>query len=148
MDNKLKEKLEAEPVSSNEIYKFLTAHWHHHNQLSWSKLYVLLAVESATLAAGFQLHSDTPNVACALVLVGTVVGIILYRLMQRDWEIRDDYTTKLDLAHSSLGIRMIPSSSGPSSHGQSLLLLLVILLVAVNASAAWLWKCAPWLLGG
>lgn len=140
MSSDLQEKFQSDRVSSNEIYKFLTAHWHHHNQLSWSKLYIMLALESATLAASDKLSSQSPNLACALLLIGTAVGIILYRLMLRDWEVRDEYTQKLDMVHDLFGIRMIPRSKGPFLHGHSLLLLLVLLLGLTNMIAALWWK--------
>lgn len=141
MNNDLREKFQdKDPVSSDELYKFFTAHWHHHNQLSWSKLYIMLALESATLAASDRLSHQNPNAACVLLFVGTLVGIILYRLILRDWEIRDEYTKKLAIVHKPFDIFMIPPSEGPLKHGQSLLLLLIALLGLTNLAAALWWK--------
>jgi len=71
---------EAKDISANEIYKFMTTHWHHHNQLAWSKLNVLLALEAAVLAGAYAIKNDAHGSACALVLVGSTVAVILYLL--------------------------------------------------------------------
>lgn len=131
-----------EDVSANEIYKFLTTHWHHHNLLSWSKLYILFIVESAALAGSWQLQFHCRlNEALVLLVVATLVAIILWRLMLRDCEIRDYCAKKLDIVHEPLQMRMIPHSVGPGSQGNGLLDALVFLLVATNVAAAYLLKC-------
>lgn len=43
-----------ENVTENEIYKFITAQWQHQNQMGWSRLYFVLALETATLSAAYS----------------------------------------------------------------------------------------------
>ena len=133
---------EASKVTDNEIYKFLTAHWHHHNLLSWSKLNVLLVLEVATLAGADAISAQRFWPIGVLVL-GTLVGGILYLLILRDWEVRDSVCALLDQLHVPIGIRMIPRASSRAVHGQFLLQLLLVLLVVANVGAAlYFWpKC-------
>ena len=121
-------------VTEDEIYKFLTAQWQHQNQLSWSRLYVLLALESGTLAGSYSIKGW---LGCSLIIVGTIVGFILYRLMLRDWGVRDQekLLNVLDGVHKPLGLRMIPDAKSVLSNGQFLLNLLFIILLLTNLAA-------------
>lgn len=118
-------------VSENEIYKFITAQWQHQNQLSWSRLYVMLALEFAALGGAF---SAKGLVGSGAIIVGTFVGFILYRLMRRDWNVRDQHLRLLDKVHGPLGIRMIPPSGTRLNNGQFLLRTLFITLLATNVA--------------
>lgn len=121
-------------VSENEIYKFLTAQWQHQNQLSWSRLYVILALESGTLAASYSLKGW---VGCALLIIGTFVGFVLYRLIHRDWDVRDQLKLLelLDSVHAPLGLRMIPPAKSRWSNGKFLLAMLFLTLLLTNLGA-------------
>lgn len=119
-------------VSENEIYKFITAQWQHQNQLSWSRLYVMLALETATLGGAF---SAKGLVGIGTIIIGTFVGFILYRLMRRDWHVRDQHLQMLDKVHIPLEIRMIPPSGTRFNNGQFLLRTLFITLLLTNVAA-------------
>lgn len=128
-------------VTDNEIYKFLTAHWQHQNQLSWSKLYALLALESGTLAASYTLKG---GLGAALIVVGTLVGLILYRLILRDWDVRNQgaLLALLDSVHRPLGVSMVPPAGSRWSNGRFLLNCLFALLFITNMVGL----CVIWLL--
>lgn len=121
----------ASNVSENEIYKFLATHWQHQNQLSWSRLYALLALESGTLAGSYSVKGWT---GLGLLLVGTLVGFILYRLIKRDWDVRDQDKLReiLDRVHEPLGIRMISPREPTWCSGQFLLNALFVVLLLTN----------------
>lgn len=125
------DKFDPNNVSENEIYKFVTAQWQHQNQLSWSRLYVMLALEFSVLGGAF---SAKGLVGSGAIIVGTFVGFILYRLMLRDWNVRDQHLQLLDKVHDPLRIRMIPPSGTRLNNGQFLLRILFITLLATNVA--------------
>lgn len=141
MDRNTLNDFDPRAVSENEIYKFLTTQWQHQNQLSWSKLYVILALESGTLAGSYNIKG---LLGCGLVIVGTLIGFILYRLILRDWDVRNQerLLSILDSVHSPLGLRMIPPAKSTLSNGKFLLNLLFIILLLTNLAAfAYLLPC-------
>ena len=123
-------KFNPKNVSENEIYKFVTSHWQHQNQLSWSRLYVLLALEFAVLGGAF---STRGLVGIGAVIVGTFVGFIIYCLMKRDWIVRDQHLQLLDKVHSPLGISMKPTG-GKFSNGEFFLNTLFLTLLVTNVA--------------
>lgn len=117
-------------VTENEIYKFITAQWQHQNQLSWSRPYVMLALEFAVLSAAY---SAKGLVGIGAVVVGTFVGFIIYCLMLRDWTVRDQHLELLNKVHSPLGISMKPTG-GKFNNGQFFLRALFITLLVTNVA--------------
>jgi hypothetical protein len=130
------DKFDPGQVSANEIYKFLVAQWQHQNQLSWGKLYSILAVESALLAASYS--ATTKLVGCGAIVIGSFVCFILYQLIRRDWDVRNQrrLLELLDAVHNPLGIRMIPPARSKWENGQFLLALLMRTLLATNVVVA------------
>lgn len=130
-------------VSEGDIYHFLISHWQHHNELSWSKLNVILALETATLAGSFSIKEEL--LKCSLLVIGTIVGLIIYKLMRRDWHVRDYHLPLLDKIHQHIAnevtnnneirpIRMIPPAKSSIENGQILLLSLMTILFLTNYS--------------
>lgn len=77
--------------------------------------------------------------------MGTLVGIILYRLMRRDWHVRDQHLEILDKVHMPLKIRMVPPAETIWSNGQFLLKTLFTLLLITNLTAIvilFYWYCS------
>jgi len=107
------EKLVANPdskVSQDQVYNWLTRYYLHQDQLSWSRLQTIVAVEASALAASFYLDGKNEGVASWAPMValvfGSVVTFLLWLAVYRDWEIRD-YTRKhLDTVHATFGLRM------------------------------------------
>ncbi len=134
-------KFAPKDVSADEIYKFLTAHWHHHNQLSWNKLNILFIFESAILAATWQLGVNRPGMVCSILIWAMLTVYCLLQLMLRDWQVREYCAKKLDRVHEPLKIRMIPGPTGSAVRGQHLLNYLVLLIAVMNITVAWLSQC-------
>lgn len=104
----------------------------------------MLALETAILAGSYYVKPWW--IGCALLLVGTMVGYILYRLMRRDWHVRDYHLILLDKVHKDIifdqdktgkdcEIRMIPEDERFLSNGQKLLRLLFTILLLTNVGA-------------
>ena len=91
-------------VSENEIYRFVTTQYLHQNQLSWSRLQTIFAVETATLTSAFVKPGFYGNAA---VFLGSAVIVILYLMVIRDWQVRDQNNNLLDNVHQPLNIRLI-----------------------------------------
>lgn len=91
-------------VSENEVYRFITTQYQHQNQLSWSRLQTIFAVETATLTGAFAKPGFYGNAA---ILLGTVIIVILYLMVIRDWQVRDQNTNLLDAVHQPRNIKLI-----------------------------------------
>lgn len=124
---------DPDKVSDNEIYKFVTAHWQHQNQLSWSRLYVMVALELATLGGAISIKGV---LGIGAIVVGTFVGFLLYRLILRDWHVRDQHQELIDNVHKSSGIRMAPEPGSKWNHGRFLLRSLFITLLLTNIATS------------
>lgn len=122
-------------VSESEVYRFLTLHWHHHNQLAWSKLYVLLALEAATLTGSFSVAKVSHYSSFWLLLAGSLVAIILYRLMLRDWQVRDYMAEKLNNVHNDFSIEILPPPKNELFRGRNLLKIIIAILALINISS-------------
>ena len=96
------------PIHPDEEFKFLTTHWQHYNQLSWSRLQLILVLQISTLAAAELLfeHGKHPGHATALIALGTFVSILLAALIMRDWQVRDYCAELLDEWNDPRGIFM------------------------------------------
>lgn len=129
---------DPDKVSDNEIYKFITAHWQHQNQLSWSRLYVMVALELATLGGAASIKGI---LGVGAIVVGTFVGLLLYRLIQRDWHVRDQHQELMDKVHKSSGIRMAPEPGSKWNHGRFLLRNLFITLLLTNIATSLILLC-------
>ncbi|MDD3483170.1 hypothetical protein [Azovibrio restrictus] len=124
---------DPEKVSDNEIYKFLTTHWQHQNQLSWSRLYVMVALELATLGGAFSIKGI---LGVSAIVVGTFVGFLLYRLILRDWHVRDQHQELIEKVHKSSDIRMVPEPGSRWNHGRFLLRNLFTTLFLTNIATS------------
>ena len=92
-------------VNGNEVYRFITTHYFHQNQLSWSRLQTQFAVEAGLLTWYFS-QKQSPTISAFGMILGVIVIWLLYKLVLRDWEIRDQNENVLKLFHEPLGIEM------------------------------------------
>jgi hypothetical protein len=125
-------------VTESEIYRFIYMQWQHHNQLSWNKLNVLLALQTAILAGSFYVRPYW--LGCCLLVVGTLVSIIVYFLMRRDSDVRDGHLSIIEKVLADIPdangkqIRVIPDGAW-WKRGQHLLRLLLAVIVMMNIVA-------------
>jgi len=115
------------------VYQWLTAYFLHQDRVSWSRIQTIVAVEAGILAAAFALD-------CRASLVPLVVGTFLigcvWRLVRRDWQIRDQDLAKLDLVHKPRGIRITKRAANVLWSGAGMLKLLMWSLGLINLALA------------
>lgn len=85
----------------NEVYRFLVTYYLHQDKLSWSRTQTLVVVEAGLLAASF---AKGGLIAIISLLIGSIVIWLIWRLIQRDWEIRDQNLEIIDKVHGPKGI--------------------------------------------
>lgn len=120
-------------VEGKDIYGFLTNQYLHQNQLSWSRLQTIFAIEAGILAWFFSFGSSLAISSLGLLL-GTCVVWLLYRLVIRDWEIRDQNLHLLDEVHEQIGISMIQPTRHSVLSGNVILRVLCYGAIALNIS--------------
>lgn len=86
-----------------EVYAHFGASYLYQDQLSWGRTQLLVAIEAGTLAAAFALR---PILAIAALLLGALLMAAIWRLVERDWEVRDHHRDLLGKVHKPLDIRM------------------------------------------
>lgn len=120
---------EPTEVTENEIYRFMTSLWISHNQMSWNRLQMMLALETASLVGAFSKPGLLGTVA---LLIASALIFVLYKMILRDWDIRDQHRSLLDRVHDPLAIRLIIAPRSWHERGQHLLQITVSLLVCMN----------------
>jgi hypothetical protein len=85
-------------VRDEDFYRFACAYYLHQDKLSWSRTQILFAVEAAVLTAALS-QSQRTWIAVAALVLGSVLVFLIWRLIQRDWEIRDQYLNFFDKFH-------------------------------------------------
>ncbi len=69
------------------LYQSLVQHKIHQDQLLWSRIQILHALQAAVLAGGFALHYtwEASNFGGVLLLCGGVLTLVLFFLVLGDW---------------------------------------------------------------
>lgn len=119
-------------VSADRVYDWLTRHYLHQDQLSWSRLQTIATVEAATIAAAFYLGDER---AWQPLAVGTFVVLLLFSLIFRDWQVRNRIKDELKAVHDRFGLSM----GGPErtgcvliTKGRYAVVILLLVIVGVN----------------
>lgn len=85
----------------NELFaKSLVDLWMHQNNLMWSRVRSLSAIQAATLVANYVLHDRIASLALCFVAI-TATGFLIY-MSDMDRMIRDKFHQQLDY-HFQLG---------------------------------------------
>jgi hypothetical protein len=105
-------------VDGKEIYRFLTTQYLHQNQLSWSRLQTIFAIEAGLLAWFFSAHNTTISIIVVGMVLGSIAIWLLHQLILRDWEVRDQNAHLLDEVHAPLKIRLIKEACRKWLKGQ------------------------------
>ena len=98
-DNTEKKSLADHP----EIYTFLTNYYLYQDGLSWGRTQLLVAVEAGAIASAFAVRP----LAWITLTMGAVLVFILWLIVERDWQTRDQYNHLLDKVHKPFEICMI-----------------------------------------
>ncbi len=88
-------------IDEKEFYRFIYTYYFHQDALSWKRTELLLAVEAGVLAAAFAQRSSVAVAVVALV-GGSVVVFLIWRLIQRDDQVRDQYNRYFKKFHEKL----------------------------------------------
>jgi len=103
MPDQFEVKKHCESVSPTEFYRFISAYYFHQDSLSWSRTQNLLVIEAGVLAAAFSKHGWLAILALAL---GSVLVLLIWHLIQRDWQVRDQYNPYFDEFHKEWGVTL------------------------------------------
>lgn len=118
-----------EEATAKEVYAWLTSYYLHQDQLSWSRTQTTVAVEAGVLAAVWSIDGRASTLP---LLVGTLIVFLLWGLIQRDWEIRDQDIANLDTVHRRFGIALAKTPRYAWRRGSFVINLLTLLLSIVN----------------
>jgi len=95
------EGLNWEAIDEKEFYRFAYTLYFHQDKLSWSRTQILFAIEAAVLAVAF-VQRVSVAVSVAALLVGSALAFLIWRLIQRDWQVRNQYDLYLKRFHARL----------------------------------------------
>ena len=89
-----------EGVHVDQIYNWLTRRHVHQDQLRWSRTQTIVTIEAAIIASAFYLQGWW---ACIPVATGNLVIVVFWKIVLRDWQLRDhhgDWLNHIHEAHS------------------------------------------------
>lgn len=116
-------------VSNDQVYSFLTSQFFNQDQLSWNRTQTIVAVEAGILASSFALKGIF---AIASLFLGSILVWLIWCLVLRDWEVRDQHLVLLDAVHEPLGIRLICEPKFKWRRGRVILKAIVWFLIFIN----------------
>ncbi|MGH9745219.1 MAG: hypothetical protein ACRD59_03815 [Candidatus Acidiferrales bacterium] len=96
MPEQFEVKKPCEPIENDDFYRFISAHYFHHDNLSWGRTQILFAIEAGVLVAAFNKRGW---LAIAALVLGSLLVFLIWRLIQRDWQVRDQYLKYFDEFH-------------------------------------------------
>ncbi len=117
-------------VTEDAVYKHLTDYYLYQDRLSWSRTQTLVVLEAALLAASYAKAGTF--IAPVILILGTFVVWLIWRLIKRDWQVRDQNLKLLDQVHERKGIRMVVPASTIWSKGSFITPRVVDLIIGVN----------------
>lgn len=129
IDDKKIEIFALRKVSDDQVYSFLTSQFFNQDQLSWNRTQTIVAIEAGILASSFALKGI---LGVASLLLGSILVWLIWCLVLRDWEIRDQHLILLDAVHKPLGIRLICKAKFKWRTGRIILKAIVLFLIFIN----------------
>lgn len=117
------------PSLDNEVYRFLVTYYMYQDKLSWSRTQTLVAVEGGVLTASFV---KGRLIAIISLLIGSAIVWLIWRLIQRDWEIRNHNLSILDKIHEPKGIRMTNEPRSKMMTGRIISRWIIYLILILN----------------
>jgi hypothetical protein len=117
-------------VSPDSVYAHLTSYYLYQDRLSWSRTQTLVVLEAAILAGSYAQVGTA--LAPAILLPGTFIVWLIWRLIKRDWQVRDHNLHLLDQVHQPKGIKMVVPASGNWSRGSFITPCIVYSLLVIN----------------
>jgi len=117
------------PISESEFYRFIGAYYLHQDTLSWSRTQNLFAVEAGVLVAAFTRHGW---LALLALLLGSGLVFLIWRLIQRDWQIRDQYNPYFDEFHKAWGVTLGVPPKNRWYRGHHIVKIIYCSMIALN----------------
>ena len=77
-----------EAIDEKEFYRFMYTYYFHQDVMAWKRTELIFAVEAGVLAAAF---SQRAPVAVLALMGGSIIVFLIWRLIQRDEQVRDQY---------------------------------------------------------
>lgn len=133
--NKDNKEIKLELGEDKEIYRFFTTYYLHQDKLSWSRAQTMVAIEAGVLAAAFSKVGSNNNMGhlpWIVLLFGTFLIFLIYRLSRRDREIGDHVLEILDKFHIPKNIRVKPEPRNRWWRGRWILSIAVKIIIGIN----------------
>jgi len=120
-------------VLANEVYRLLGTYYIYQDQIGWSRIQTIVAVEAGVLAGALSRKGILGPLALVL---GTLLLHWLYRLIRRDWQVRDHTAGLLADVNKAYGFDFTPPPTLGVLRGRVVLARLQTGIVAVNLTLA------------
>jgi hypothetical protein len=141
-----------EAIDEKDFYRFICAYYLHQDALSWKRTELLFAVEAGVLAAAFS-QRTSPAVAITALLGGSILVFLIWRLIQRDDQVRDQFNRYFKgfhqkfVADPAMPDRVMAVPAKTSWHrGGYIVRFIIWSLIAFNLLCVngflWRWYCA------
>lgn len=137
MQDDFKQRLEAAlgegKVSGSEIYRWLTTYYLHQDRISVERIQTFIAIEAGVLGGAFALRGLMAVITLAL---GSFLVWMVWRMVQRDWQIRDQSLHALDIVHKPLGLVIATPAPTKWHRASAIMPAVARSLIAVNCFCA------------
>ncbi len=135
--------------ADSELYSALMSHYLHYDQQMWSRTQILLAVEGAALATGYNFRSDW--LGPVIMFSAIILVLVIWGLIERDRDNRDVNVAVMDVLverivnihgnHRLISLRSEPLHWYP--RGRYLINVVIILLLIIDLVLALIYMCKP-----
>jgi hypothetical protein len=116
-------------VTPNEVYRFLGAYWIYQDQIGWSRTQTIVIVEAAILAGALGRHGPLSPL---ILVLGSLLIHWLFRIIARDWQMRDYLAEFLDPINESHGLQLIPPPAPGGIRGRTVVARVSRGIIALN----------------
>lgn len=133
MPDQFEAKKACSSISESDFYRFIYTHYFHQDGLAWSRTQSLFAVEAGVLVAAFAKHGW---IAILSLFAGSVLVFLIWRLIQRDVQARDQYNLYFDEFHKEWEVRMSVPPKSEWYRGSYIVRFIIWSVVFFNLCAA------------
>jgi len=124
------------PIGESDFYRFACSFYFHQDSLSWSRTQMLFAIEAATLATVFSKRDWVVPLSTAF---GSILVFLLWRLILRDWEIREQYAGYIGDFHRALPVELVAKPKIRCFGGRYIMRFIMLFLMFINACSCGFW---------
>lgn len=130
-------------VAPAEVFRFMATYYIYQDQIGWSRTQTMVVVEVAVLAGAFARQGPLSPI---VLVVGACVVCYLFRLIQRDWQVRDRIGCNLDPVLKRYDIRLVPAPAARLLRGGTIITRIAAGSIIVNLLLAAMkaWQLTAW----